>query len=469
MINFTHRFAHLGEDFFAYVAPTPLQKPHLIHFNTKFANKLNLDANSTDWAMLLGGQISFKEYPSLATLYAGHQFGVWVPQLGDGRAMLIAEHLDKQDNIWELQTKGGGKTPFSRGADGRAVLRSSIREYLCSHAMASFGVPTTNVLALVGSASPVRREDMETAAVVLRVAPSFIRFGSFEVFASRNETDKLKKICNYVIDSFYPHLKNDKQPILAMYHEVVKNTALMIAKWQALGFCHGVMNTDNMSILGLTIDYGPFGFMDEYNPNHICNHSDYNGRYAYINQPYIGRWNLARFGEALLGILSETEVSDTIAKYSEYFTDYYTHEFGSKLGIYDFKRSDLEFLDELLNILATNNIDWTYFWHEFSSGRHLDTLASNSVYKIWLEKYNLRTKDLDQATSKKLMKSTNPAIVPRNYLLQNAITKAQAGDFSEVDNLFRALSNPYDDIPEFSHYQDLPPVGAEEIIVSCSS
>ncbi len=469
MINFTHRFINLGEDFFAYVAPTPLQNPHLIHFNTKFADELNLDVNSIDWVALIGGQKSFKEYSSLAMLYAGHQFGVWVPQLGDGRAMLIAEHLDNQDNIWELQTKGGGKTPFSRTADGRAVLRSSIREYLCSQAMASLGVPTTNVLALVGSTTAVRREEMESASVVLRVAPSFIRFGSFEVFASRNETDKLKKLCNYVIESFYPNLKNENTPILSMYHQVVKNTALMIAKWQALGFCHGVMNTDNMSILGLTLDYGPFGFMELYNPKHICNHSDYNGRYAYINQPYIGWWNLARLGEALLDILSEEQVSDALDKYRECFTDYYANEFGNKLGIYDFKRCDLGLLDELLNILASNNVDWTYFWREFSNQRHLDSLTSISEYSLWLEKYNLRIKDLDKATSIKLMKSTNPAIIPRNYLLQNAITQAQDGDFSEVDSLFRALSNPYDDTPEFNHYQELPPAGTEEIIVSCSS
>lgn len=469
MIKFTHRFAKLGEHFFKYVSPTPLNNPHLIHFNEQLADKLDLNINSVDWVAYLSGQKLFNEYKPLAALYAGHQFGVWVPQLGDGRAMLIAEHVDKKNNIWELQTKGGGQTPFSRGADGRAVLRSSIREYLCSHVMMSLGVSTTNVLALIGSTTPVRREETETAAVVLRVAPSFIRFGSFEVFACRNEIDNLKELCDYVIDNYYPKSRDDGTPILSMYHEIVKNTALMIAKWQALGFCHGVMNTDNMSILGLTIDYGPFGFMDRYDPKYICNHSDYNGRYAYINQPYIGWWNLARLGEALLDILSKEQISDTLSKYNKYFTDYYVHEFGNKLGIYDFKRSDLEFLDELLSILATNQIDWTIFWREFSFGRGLDSLVSDSGYKMWLEKYNLRCKDLDQVKSRILMKSTNPAIVPRNHLLQNAITKAQGGDFSEVDILFKALSNPYDDIAEFSHYQDTPPIGTEEILVSCSS
>ena len=469
MIKFTQRFAKLGERFFKYISPTPLDNPHLIHFNEQLGAKLDLNVNSVDWVTYLSGQKSFTEYQPLASLYAGHQFGSWVPQLGDGRAMLIAEHVDLDNNIWELQTKGGGQTPFSRGADGRAVLRSSIREYLCSHAMMSLGVPTTKALALLGSDTKVRREESENAAVVLRVAPSFIRFGSFEVFSSRNEIDNLQKLCDYVIDNYYPKCRNNAKPILAMYDEVIKNTALMIAKWQALGFCHGVMNTDNMSILGLTIDYGPFGFMDTYDPKHICNHSDYNGRYSYVNQPYIGWWNLARLGEALLDILSKEEVGEALSKYSEYFTSCYAHEFGNKLGIYDFGRDDLEFLDELLNILSSNQIDWTIFWRKFSFGDHLDALVSDSAYKAWLDKYYTRCKDLDQEKSMILMKSTNPAIIARNYLLQNAIAKAQSGDFSEVNNLFRAFSNPYDETKEFAKYKEIPPDGIEEIIVSCSS
>jgi uncharacterized protein YdiU (UPF0061 family) len=468
MINFANRFAKLGEQFYAHVSPTPLKNPHLIHFNHQLADKLNLDDSSYDWVKILGGQQVFPEYTPLAALYAGHQFGVWVSQLGDGRAMLIAEHRDMHNNIWELQTKGGGPTPFSRNADGRAVLRSSIREYLCAHAMASLGVPTTNCLAMVGATSTVYREDIETAAVVLRVAPSFIRFGSFEVFASREQTDNLKQLCYYVIDNFYPQFKQGANPILSMYQETIKTTALMIAKWQALGFCHGVMNTDNMSILGLTLDYGPFGFMDRYDPKHICNHSDYSGRYAYANQPYIGWWNLARLGEALLSIISEDEVTKALALYSDYYTDYYLYEFGNKLGIYDLERRDLAFLDELLNILATNQVDWTIFWRQFSCGINIDSLVNDSKYIIWLDKYNLRCKNLDKDKSMHLMQSNNPAIILRNYLLQNAIVQAQNGDFSEVDNLFRAFTSPYEDRAEFSHYKDYPPIGSD-ISVSCSS
>ena len=478
MFNIVKRYANLGGEFCVQVMPSPLSTPQLIHYNHTLAHDLNLESGKQqlhNLVNLLGGTATLKQYPALASLYAGHQFGVWVPELGDGRALLIAEHKDQHENIWELQTKGSGTTPFSRGADGRAVLRSSIREYLCSHAMASMGVPTTRALAIIGSNMPVYREQVETAAVILRVAPSFIRFGSFEVFAARKQTQQLRQLIDFVITNYYSEVSNTHFPELSFYQEVIKHTALMLAKWQALGFCHGVMNTDNMSILGLTLDYGPFGFMEEYNHDYICNHSDYHGRYAYVNQPYIAWWNLARLGEALLDIIPEEQVRSSLSGFSEHFTGYYLAEFGNKLGISDLGRGDLALVEELLAILAQHKIDWTIFWRQFSYQSSKPSLGvpqvllNNTMYIEWLKKYQVRASKISNEERQKIMLQVNPAIVPRNYMLQQAISRAQSNDFSEVDRLFRALTNPYIESAEFRDYQGYPPQGTKSIPISCSS
>lgn len=471
------RFKALGTEFYAEVRPVPLNNPHLVHFNTPLANQLNLNSSTLDWVGLLSGNAPKQDMSAIATLYAGHQFGTWNPQLGDGRAMLIAEHQDKQGNLWELQTKGGGETPFSRHADGRAVLRSSIREYLCSHAMANLGVPTTLALALVGSDTPVYRETKETGAVVLRVAPSFLRFGHFEIFAKRNQIDNLQQLMHFTLKHLYPEYLSAAKPFVAMFEEVIRRTAYMVAKWQGLGFCHGVMNTDNMSILGLTLDYGPFGFMDKFDLGHICNHSDHSGRYAYANQPHIAWWNLQRLAESFLEIIPEQELRDALGKFAPYYNQYYIDEMGNKLGITDFSLDDLDFLNELIEVLARFRADWTIFWRQFSldllrpdSGSLLSQeLLHDPAYIAWLDKYKDRCRGLDIVARQRLMLSSNPALVPRNYMLHHAIIKAEAGDFSEVDRLFRALLSPYSEGVEFQDYYAYPPDSAESIILSCSS
>lgn len=471
------RFKELGQEFFAEVTPDPLQNPCLVHFNTPLANQLNLNPVAFDWVGILSGNEPSLVMSAVATLYAGHQFGVWNPQLGDGRAMLIAEHQDKDGNVWELQTKGGGETPFSRHADGRAVLRSSIREYLCSHAMASLGVPTTLALAIVGSDTPVYRETKETGAVVLRIAPSFLRFGHFEIFAKRDQIDNLQQLMHFTLKHLYPEYLSAPKPFLAMFEEIIRRTAYMIAKWQGLGFCHGVMNTDNMSILGLTLDYGPFGFMDKFDLGHICNHSDHSGRYAYANQPHIAWWNLQRLAESFLEIIPEQELRDALGKFAPYYNQYYIHEMGNKLGIPDLSLDDLDFLNELIEVLARFKVDWTIFWRQFSlhllkpSGENTlsQELLQDPAYLAWLNKYKNRCRGLDAVASQSLMLNSNPALVPRNYMLHNAIIKAETGDFSEVERLFRALSNPYSEDIEFKDYYAYPPDSSENIILSCSS
>ncbi len=302
-LRWRNRFAALGPDFHTRLLPTPLPAPYWVGHSAAVANTLGLTPDWTsneEWLAALSGNRVLAGSDPLATVYSGHQFGVWAGQLGDGRALLLGE----TEGGLEIQLKGAGRTPYSRMGDGRAVLRSSIREFLCSEAMHGLGIATTRALCVTGSDAPVRREEIETAAVVTRVAPSFIRFGHFEHFAANDRMDELRHLADFVIDSFYPACRHTEKfagnPYAALLEAVSERTAALLAQWQAVGFCHGVMNTDNMSILGLTLDYGPFQFLDGYDPAHICNHSDTQGRYAYARQPNIAYWNLFCLGQALL-------------------------------------------------------------------------------------------------------------------------------------------------------------------------
>jgi len=478
MFNISPQFALLGTNFYQFVTPEPLLNPHLIHLNKTLVKQLDLaDIPNTQWLSIINGTTAIEAYKPLASLYAGHQFGTFVPQLGDGRAIIIAEHKDAHNQVWELQLKGAGQTPYSRFADGRAVLRSSIREYLCSHAMQALGIPTTQALAIIGSETQVARENIETGAVILRVAPSFIRFGHFEVFASRNQINELSKLTEFVINNYYPECNDASNKFSVLLDRVVDNTAKMIAKWQGVGFCHGVMNSDNMSILGLTLDYGPFGFLDSYDPNHICNHSDHEGRYIYANQPQIAWWNLERFAECLSLLTTVEELQDSLDNYAKYFNQYYIQEMGNKLGISNFNAEDLDLLKELLNILAQANADWTIFWFNLSKMNQdntasiLDYVTNRDELTLWLEKYIIRRKNqgLDFIASQELMLKTNPTIVLRNHMAQNAITAAQNGDYTELERLFNALSTPFEMHAAYSDYYAYPPEWAEQISVSCSS
>ncbi|MDQ6881446.1 MAG: YdiU family protein, partial [Pseudomonadota bacterium] len=308
-------FAALGPAFFTDLQPTPLPSPSLVALNDRLAAELGLDRHWLTSAVTLealtGNRLLSGGRP-LASVYSGHQFGVWAGQLGDGRAILLGE-LETLAGPQEIQLKGAGRTPYSRMGDGRAVLRSSIREYLGSEAVQGLGIPTTRALAVTGSPAPVRREEVETAAVVTRVAPSFVRFGHFEHFSAREQHVELRALADYVIDRFYPECRRTERfagnPYAALLEQVSERTAATVAQWQAVGFCHGVMNTDNMSILGLTIDYGPFQFLDAFDPGHVCNHSDEQGRYAYNKQPNVAYWNLFCLGQALLPLIGDQELA----------------------------------------------------------------------------------------------------------------------------------------------------------------
>lgn len=477
-INLNPQFARLGENFFSYIQPTPLlTNPHLAHVNSTLLEELELILSSTELTKILSGAETIDGYQALASVYMGHQFGVPVPRLGDGRAILIAEHQTSNSETWELQLKGAGQTPYSRMGDGRAVLRSSIREYLVSHAMNKLGIPTTFAAAILHSNDPIYREEIETAAVVLRVAPSFIRFGHFEYFARRKQTDKLEALVQFVCKNYFPKIDlSNPDYIILFLEEVVKRTAEMIAHWQSIGFVHGVMNSDNMSILGLTIDYGPFSFMDKFNPEQIFNHSDSEGRYTYVKQPYIGWWNLYRLAEALSSIYPETDnLEQVLGKYSDYYNQKYTTLMTTKLGLTEFTEADGKLLDELLQIMQQEQIDWTYFWRQLSYGslgqeqlqRDYPSLALSNWY-LRLEK-RYQQQELRTEARQKLMLSNNPTLILRNHLLQAAIERAKIGDYNEISRLFNALSNPFVESDTYREYYQAAPRDVAEIILSCSS
>jgi len=487
-------YAALGAPYHQPVQPTPLPEPALLHLNPTLADALRLAELPADTlADLLSGNAHWPDYPPLASVYAGHQFGVFVRQLGDGRALMIAEVRDKNGQRWELQLKGAGRTPYSRGADGRAVLRSSIREYLCAEAMHGLGIATTRSLSLVGSPEPVYRETAETAAVVCRVAPSFVRFGHFEFFYHRGQFEHLKPLADHVIEEHFPELMaitDAPARYAAWLQEVVARTAKMAAQWQAVGFCHGVMNTDNFSILGLTIDYGPFGFLDAFQWDHICNHSDDSGRYAYGNQPQIAHWNCSRLLQATLPLLSDdqdqaVEIAQGLYRsFTPVFRNTAARLWADKLGFKEIHEGDNKLIETLLALMHQSRCDFTDSFRRLANISSADssvatptpglrdTMLDIEAFDGWLADYRARLLaegNTDDAARAAAMNKVNPRYVLRNHLAQRAIELAQAGDHSEIDRLLKVLAKPFDEQPGQDAYAAPPPEGSESIEVSCSS
>lgn len=480
-LPWNNRFAGLGDAFYAPLHPTPLPAPYWVGTSASAARWAGLDTaylNHPDVLQALTGNRLLAGSAPLASVYSGHQFGQWAGQLGDGRAILLGEL-----HGLEVQLKGAGLTPFSRMGDGRAVLRSSIREFLASEAMHGLGVPTSRALCVTGSDAPVRREEIETAAVVTRLAPSFIRFGHFEHFCHHGLPDELKTLADFVIDNHYPGCRTDARwggnPYVALLAAVAGRTAEMVAHWQAVGFCHGVMNTDNMSILGLTIDYGPFQFMDAYDPGHICNHSDTGGRYAFYKQPNVAYWNLFCLGQAMMPLIAEQE--HAIAAL-ETFKDMYPRAFArrmaAKLGFSDVQEAHKPVIEGILKLLAADKVDFTIFWRRLSHWVRDEVSAADSVrdlfldragFDAWLLSYSKLLAHIPQALAADLMLKTNPKYVLRNHLGEQAIQAARQKDFSMVADLLKVLETPYDEHPEFEAWAGFPPDWASHISISCSS
>ncbi|SEA29027.1 MULTISPECIES: protein adenylyltransferase SelO [Acidovorax] len=473
-------FASLGPAFFTHLNPTPLPQPYWVGTSGGVADLLGLDAAwlASDEALrVFTGNACPPGSRPLASVYSGHQFGVWAGQLGDGRAILLGETTGGL----EVQLKGSGRTPYSRMGDGRAVLRSSIREFLCSEAMHALGIPSSRALCVTGSPAPVHREETETAAVVTRVAQSFIRFGHFEHFAARDMEKELRTLADYVIDRYYPACRTAPQPggnaYAALLQAVSERTATMVAQWQAVGFCHGVMNTDNMSILGLTIDYGPFQFLDAFVPGHVCNHSDTQGRYAYNRQPNVAYWNLFCLAQALLPLIGDQELAQAaLVSYKTVFSTEFMARMRAKLGLVQEGAGDADLIDGILLLLAKNGVDYTIFWRRLSQAvAHndfepvRDLFADPAGWDRWELSYSALLALMNKELSADLMLKTNPKFVLRNHLGEQAIRAAKLGDFSELRTLQRLLERPFDEHPGHDAWADFPPDWASSIEISCSS
>ena len=480
-LDWTQGFAALGEAFFVPLQATPLPAPYWVGQSAQLGTTLGLPvdwAESEFWLQALSGNTPLAGSQALASVYSGHQFGVWAGQLGDGRAILLGEA-----NGMEWQLKGAGLTPFSRMGDGRAVLRSSIREFLCSEAMHALGIPTTRALCVTGSDAPVRRETRETAAVVTRVAPSFVRFGHFEHFSFNNQHAELKALADYVISRYYPECLDPAHgagnPYAALLAAVTQRTADLVAHWQSVGFCHGVMNTDNMSILGLTIDYGPFQFLDGYSPGHVCNHSDHQGRYAFDKQPQVAYWNLYCLGQALLPLIEDQDLAvAALDSFQILFPQALALRFGAKLGLPAGVAAPEDLVQDIRKLLAAEAVDFTIFWRRLSHWTLAQDPADASVRDLfldraavdaWLERVAALHAPQARALASQRMLAANPKYVLRNHLGELAIRAAQHKDFSGVADLLKVLQSPFDEHPHHAAFADFPPDWAGSIEISCSS
>ena len=466
-LNFRNHFGNLGSDFCLKIIPTPLKNSFVAAYSDQACKLIDLDETefqNPDFCDFISAKKPHPNFCNLAMLYGGHQFGHYAGQLGDGRASLLAQITNKKNESWDLVLKGCGLTPYSRMGDGKSVLRSAIREFLISEAMFHLEIPTTRALCLIASDEKIVRDGVEKAAQVIRMAPSHVRFGSFEIFFYRKQNDQIKILADYVIDENFPQLKNHKNKYSEFLASVVESTALLIAKWQAVGFCHGVLNTDNMSILGLTFDYGPFGFLDEYDPHHICNHSDHGGRYSFENQPAVGLWNLHAFAITLSSLISMAEQKEILGNYEEIFLQEYHLLMAKKLGFKQVTPEIKKLIYQTLDLLEKYRIDYTLFFHHLEN---LDAILKLSENPSWIEEAN-NWQNFHRCL--KPQKSHNPKFILRNYLLQNAIEKADLeNDFSEVKKLLKIMQRPNQEQKEHESYAALPPSWSKEISISCSS
>ncbi|MDP9044135.1 MAG: YdiU family protein [Pseudomonadota bacterium] len=483
-----NRFRALGESFYTSVQASPLPNPHWVATSPDCAEWLGLPPDwdrheDLDALAVFSGERLWSGMAPLASVYSGHQFGSWAGQLGDGRALWLGE-LQTPAGPLEVQLKGAGPTPYSRRGDGRAVLRSSIREFLCSEAMDALGVPTTRALCVVGSPLPVRRETVETAAVVTRVAASFVRFGHFEHFAALGLEPQLRALADFTIAHHFPECGSAANPYLALLEQVARRTAALMAAWQAVGFCHGVMNTDNMSILGLTIDYGPFGFLDAFDPGHVCNHSDHEGRYAWSRQPQVAYWNLHALAHALLPLIGDTDGAlAALATYEEAYADALLARWRAKLGLVEREADDRVLVDDLLRLMAADRCDFSITFRLLSGLRCTaggsperparDLFIDRAAFDAWADRYRSRlvregSRDAERAARMNLV---NPKFVLRNHLAEEVIRAAQAGDFAPTRRLLAVLRQPHaeQDAATSAAYAGLPPDWAASIEVSCSS
>ncbi|MFK8259250.1 protein adenylyltransferase SelO [Erwinia sp. AnSW2-5] len=466
--------------FYTALEPTPLKNPRLLYHSAPLAQELGVDSRLFDAENvdLWSGETLMDGMQPLAQVYSGHQFGVWAGQLGDGRGLLLGEQQLPDGRKFDWHLKGAGLTPYSRMGDGRAVLRSTLREFLASEAMHALGIPTSRALTVVTSDEPVYRESAEPGAMLLRVAESHLRFGHFEHFYYQGQQDHVTRLADYAIRHHWPQWQQEPDKYLLWFSDVVKRTARLIAGWQSVGFAHGVMNTDNMSILGLTLDYGPYGFLDDYQPGFICNHSDHQGRYSFENQPMIGLWNLNRLAHALSGLMSTEQLKQALALYETELMRCWGEKMRAKLGLLTAGKDDNDILTGLLSLMTKENSDYTRTFRQLSAVEQQqsrsplrDEFIDREAFDSWYNVYRQRLLQDEQSDEQRqqAMKQANPALVLRNYLAQQAIEPAEQDDVSVLSRLHQALLRPFDDAPEFADLTRRPPDWGKKLEVSCSS
>ncbi|MBA4033341.1 MAG: YdiU family protein [Bradyrhizobium sp.] len=467
---FQNTYAALPASFFARVAPTPVASPRLIKLNRALAVHLGLDPDlleSPEGAEILAGKRLPDGADPIAMAYAGHQFGHFVPQLGDGRAILLGEVIDKDGVRRDIQLKGSGPTPFSRRGDGRAALGPVLREYIVSEAMFALGIPTTRSLAAVTSGERVQRETMLPGAVLTRVASSHIRVGTFQFFAARGDTDGVRALADHVIARHYPDIGLAERPYHALLERVVARQADLVARWLLVGFIHGVMNTDNCSISGETIDYGPCAFMDEYNPAQVFSSIDEMGRYAYANQPQIALWNLTRLAECLLPLFSDDkdkaieQAQFILGEFAEKFTAAYQSGLRRKIGLFTERDGDEALVQDLLDTMAKNQADFTLTFRHLSdaaAGKVRDQFTDPAAFDEWATRWRQRFADEPQSAAERqaAMRGVNPAFIPRNHRIEAVIAAAVNDDYKPFEELLTVLSKPFEDQPQFAAYAEPP-------------
>jgi protein adenylyltransferase len=479
--GFLHTYGALPERFYSRVAPTPVTNPELVVFNTQLAEELGLDAAATEKqaAGMLSGNHLPEDASPVAMAYAGHQFGGFVPQLGDGRAILLGELKGRDGVLRDIQLKGAGATRFSRNGDGRAVIGPMLREYLISEAMHALGIPTTRSLAVVTTGEKIYRDRALPGAILTRVAASHVRVGTFQYFASRGDHEGLRVLLDYVIARHYPEARAADSPALAVLKEVTRRQVELITRWMLVGFIHGVMNTDNMAISGETIDYGPCAFMDEYDPKTVFSSIDSFGRYAYTNQPAIAQWNLARLAETLIGLIDpDTDKSialatDVVQPFIDQFDELFLAGMRRKIGLVTEENGDGELIRELLTLMQESHADFTLTFRRLAFlaadpaelPRLRKSFLGTSNIDGWLHKWQERLKHEPQTQAERAasMRAANPAFIPRNHRVEAALNAAESGHYAPFHELLAVVQRPYDDQPEAAQYAQ-PPEPQERVL-----
>ena len=476
--HFDNTYSKLSNTFKENIKPTPVHDPELVILNEELASTLNLDFSKTDkkkLAEIFSGNSIPEETNTIAQAYAGHQFGHFT-MLGDGRAVLLGEHLVNNDNRFDIQFKGSGRTSFSRGGDGRAALGPMLREYIISEAIHSLNIPTTRSLAVVKTGEKVVRENLLQGAILTRVASSHLRVGTFQYIAATQNTENLNTLVDYTINRHYPEIKKSNSKALDLLNLVMEKQCQLVINWMRVGFIHGVMNTDNMAISGETIDYGPCAFMDHYDPKTVFSSIDKFGRYAFSNQPPITKWNLARFAECLIPLIDKNEdtaiklATDLIDNFQNIYEDKWLNMIRDKLGLFGEEKNDKKLINDLFNWMEKNKADYT------NTFCHLMGINSDEVYKNvefinWKNEWKKRS-ELNNSTKEKqikLMKKNNPTVIPRNHKVEEALAEADKGSLDKMKKLLAILKNPYDNQNNIQEYQTPAPSNNEKYQTFCGT